>query len=106
MGKVDRTALPSPTNARSGLETPLVLARTILEQEVSNIWSELLSVDGIGVHDSFLELGGDSLRGVRMIHRMLSEFGVELKLEMLFEPETTIEWMANYISTSRVVYVI
>jgi acyl carrier protein len=101
IGKVDRIALPKPGNARPELETPLVFARTPMEQEVSNIWSKLLSVRGIGAYDSFLDLGGDSLLAIQIINRIRSKFGVELKIEMFFQRETTIEWMANYISTSR-----
>ena len=68
-GKVDRRALPTPTTSRPELETPYVAPSNEVEQQIADIWAELLDVDDIGIHDNFFELGGDSLTAMRMILR-------------------------------------
>ena len=64
-GKLDRAALPQPElrGPRAAESTP---PRTALERRLAGVWSEVLDVDGIGVHDDFFALGGNSLRAVRV----------------------------------------
>jgi lauroyl/myristoyl acyltransferase/acyl carrier protein len=68
-GKVDRRALPAPATTRPELGTPFVAPGNDLEQQIADIWAELLGVDDIGIHDNFFELGGDSITAMRMILR-------------------------------------
>jgi amino acid adenylation domain-containing protein len=70
-GKVDRGALPAPdTRAAATPGTPAaaghVPPRTPEEQAFAEVWSQVLGVDGIGVHDDFFHLGGDSIRAVQL----------------------------------------
>lgn len=48
---------------RPDLETPYASPRTLWQRKLAELWSDLLGVDRVGVHDSFFELGGDSLQG-------------------------------------------
>lgn len=66
-GKIDRRALPLPDSNRPHLDTPFVAPRTDLEQQICQIWAEILEVDEIGTDDDFFELGGDSLNAMRMV---------------------------------------
>ncbi len=77
-GKVDRNALPAPPRSRPSLETEYVAARTPVEERLVAIWGETLDVDGIGVDDDFQQLGGDSLRAMRLVSRVLETFDVKL----------------------------
>jgi amino acid adenylation domain-containing protein len=52
-GKVDRKALPEPSSARPELEKQYVAPSTPTEQELVEIWRELLRLDQVGVHDNF-----------------------------------------------------
>jgi amino acid adenylation domain-containing protein len=65
-GKVDRRLLPLPTFTRPELDTPFVAPRSELEQQIADIWAELLELDEVGVEDNFFELGGDSILAMRM----------------------------------------
>jgi acyl carrier protein len=69
------------TPAARAYEAP----RTPLEEEVARIWSEMLGVERIGVHDNFFILGGHSLLATRVIARLREAFQVELPLRALFE---------------------
>ncbi|MFP2933503.1 non-ribosomal peptide synthetase, partial [Pyxidicoccus sp. 3LG] len=91
-GKVDRKALPAPeTDARS--ERPKVAPRNETEQQLVSIFSELLGVSGIGIHDDFFELGGHSLLATRAAARINSTFDMELPVRTLFD-NTTVENLA------------
>ncbi|HTQ07991.1 MAG TPA: SDR family NAD(P)-dependent oxidoreductase [Polyangiaceae bacterium] len=58
------------------------------EQRMAAIWSELLGVDGIGVHDDFFELGGHSLLATRVLARVDQTFGARLTLRDIFDAPT------------------
>ena len=56
--------------------------------DLAAIWSDVLSLDEVGVHDSFFDLGGHSLL-LPTMHRLLEErVGVTLKLVELFRFST------------------
>ena len=87
-GKVDVRALPAPGQGRSELETPFVSPRTPVEHSLAEIWSEVLDLDQVGIHDNFLELGGDSLLASQVISLVIKTFQVEVSLRSLFETPT------------------
>lgn len=82
---------PITTYARPSLRVAYVAPRTPAEQSIAEIWSELLGIDRIGAHDSFLELGGDSLLAVRLISRLRDVFNQNLPLRLIFEASTVAE---------------
>ncbi len=82
-GKVDRRALPHPHKQRL-LTAPAVPPKTQSEIMLVAIWKDLLGLDQIGVDDSFLELGGDSLQLMRMINRVRHTFGREILIADFF----------------------
>ena len=87
-GKLDRRGLPAPERLRPNLDVPFAVARTPIEEELVRIWAEVLDLEQIGVHDPFLELGGNSLLATSVISRVLTAFQVELPLRTLFESPT------------------
>jgi amino acid adenylation domain-containing protein len=87
-GKVDRRALPVPPGDRSDVEDRYVAPRNATEELLARIWSEVLRVKRVGIHDDFFELGGDSLIAVRGLYRIRESLQVELPLRMLFENQT------------------
>jgi len=90
-GKVDRKALPDPDNGRPELDTAYVAPSTAVEKALAEIWSEVLSVDRVGVHDSFFDLGGHSLAATRVISQVIKKFKLELPLQALFQAPTIAE---------------
>jgi len=86
-GKIDRGALPIPSNGRPQLAATLVAPRTAVEERLLEMWERLLNVRPIGVTDNFFELGGDSLLAARLSVELSREFGREIFYEqMLSEP--------------------
>jgi amino acid adenylation domain-containing protein len=87
-GKVNRLALPEPDDARPQLSVSYTTPRNEIEQRLAEIWSEVLRVNGIGVHDNFFELGGNSLQATQVVSRVRNEFKIEMPLRTLFERPT------------------
>ncbi|HEY3567955.1 MAG TPA: phosphopantetheine-binding protein, partial [Thermoanaerobaculia bacterium] len=75
-------------HTRPDLATPYVAPRSDLEERVAAVWRQVLGVAEVGVHDSFLELGGDSLLATRLMSRLREELAVELPMERLFAQPT------------------
>jgi amino acid adenylation domain-containing protein len=75
-GKTDRRALPDPfaTQVSSAREAPA----TATETTIAGIWREILGVSEVGRHDTFFDLGGHSLLGVRMLVAVERALGVAL----------------------------
>ena len=96
-GKIDRKALPIPGQARPELNTPFVAGRIPLEKDLAQIWREVLELDEIGIHDNFLDLGGNSLAATRIVSRVIAKFQIEIPLRTLFQSPTVAE-MAAVIS--------
>ena len=85
-GKLDRRALPDPDLKRHR-DAPLA-PRTPYEEALVEIWSEVLGLEDIGVHDAFFDLGGHSLRAMQVMSRIRRAFDRDLPLRTLFEAST------------------
>lgn len=84
-GKINRGALPSPARLRPALQTPFVAPRSPAEVKMARLWAEVLCLDEAGVHDPFFELGGDSLRAMTLVSRILNVFHVALSVRALLD---------------------
>ncbi|HKV09539.1 MAG TPA: amino acid adenylation domain-containing protein, partial [Thermoanaerobaculia bacterium] len=93
--KVDRRALPAPE--RRGGADRFAAPRNPLEERLAALWSELLGVEPVGVHDDFFTLGGHSLLATRLLFHIQGSLGVELRLRDLFE-EPTVAGLAARIA--------
>ncbi len=94
-GKVDRKALPAPDGpverGEGGAErTP---PRNPAESALARIWSDVLRIGEIGVHDSFFELGGDSILSIQIVSRA-REAGLRITPRQIFEHRTIAELAA------------
>jgi len=87
-GKVNRRALPKPGKARPGLGTAYVRPRNRIEEQLVAVWAEVLSIDGIGVLDNLLDLGGHSLALSSIISRVRLKIDSQIPASALFECST------------------
>jgi amino acid adenylation domain-containing protein len=99
-GKLERTALPEPDNARPALAVPLVRPRNSIEAQLAKIWAEVLGMDDFGIHDNFFDLGGHSLAATRVVSRVIENFQLDLSMKFLFDSPTVAE-MALVISQNK-----
>ncbi|AVP97134.1 hypothetical protein C7S18_07980 [Ahniella affigens] len=82
-GKVDRKALPKPDMQRpsQAFEAPV----TDTERLLATLWCQLLKIDQVGRHDSFFDLGGNSLVAMQLASRLRIDHGIELSIRDVFE---------------------
>ncbi|OXZ30943.1 non-ribosomal peptide synthetase, partial [Finegoldia magna] len=86
-GKVDKKKLQKPeTKSKDNI----VLPRTEMEKNVSMIWEEVLNISPISVKDSFMNLGGDSIKMVKVLSEMTKILGIKISFKE-FIKENSIE---------------
>ncbi|QDE72517.1 non-ribosomal peptide synthetase [Myxococcus xanthus] len=83
-GKVDRRALPTPDPASAAAPAA---PHSEVEATLVSLWREVLSVERVGIHDDFFELGGDSILGLQIVTRARAQ-GIELSPKQLFQNPT------------------
>ena len=92
-GKIDREALPQPNEChlpKSGYEPP----KTKTEKSLAALWREVLNVKKISRANNFFDLGGHSLKAIRLLTRLNREFRVDLPLKEVFLHPTLSEQAA------------
>ncbi|MEV0537923.1 amino acid adenylation domain-containing protein, partial [Kitasatospora sp. NPDC050463] len=85
-GKTDRRALPAP-DLEAFTASRYTAPRTPLEERIAAIWAEVLGLAQAGVEDSFFDLGGDSIRAVRLVGAMRAT-GYDVSVRDVFEQRT------------------
>ena len=75
-------------HARPNLGSAFVAPRGEVEEKIARVWQEILGIEQVGAHDSFFELGGNSLVGLKVISRLKAELGGDLSAVHLFEGPT------------------
>lgn len=92
-GKLDARSLPSPGERAR----PFVAPRTPLEIALADIWRTVLNVEDVGIDDTFVDLGGDSLQAAQVLARASNAWGVDLPFEVL-QTAPTVALLAETIT--------
>ncbi|HSI49716.1 MAG TPA: amino acid adenylation domain-containing protein [Ideonella sp.] len=92
-GKLDRFALPAPSQDHLPATAANRLPRNPLEMQIAAIWAALLGLEGFGIDENFFDLGGDSFKAVRAVRSI----GRGLSVMDLFR-HPTVELLAGHIS--------
>jgi acyl carrier protein len=87
-GKIDRNALPAPTNEDLGPEQEYVAPRNPTEEIVAAIFVEVLQTEQVGILDNFFESGGHSLLVIQLVARLRETFQVEVPMKRIFDDPT------------------
>ncbi len=97
-GKIDRKALPDPVIDENELE--IVKPRNEIDKELIKIIEKMLQVDKVGINNTLLELGGDSLTAITLTTKVLSKFNVQLNIKDILS-NYTIKDMSDYIAENQ-----
>ncbi|MGW1108617.1 amino acid adenylation domain-containing protein [Streptomyces sp. NPDC002540] len=92
-GKVDRKALPVPDRGALRTGTEHVPPRTSTERTLAAIWSDVLGVEEIGVHDRFFDLGGHSLLMIKVLAAARAA-GLTVSVYRMYQHDTLIDLAA------------
>ncbi|MEQ1852468.1 MAG: AMP-binding protein, partial [Chthoniobacteraceae bacterium] len=96
-GKLNHQLLPEPAADDSPDAGACIHPRTPVEQQLTELWTEVLGRKGFSVRDDFFLLGGHSLLALRMLAEIRSRFGVEVPARRLFETPT-VEGLGQFIA--------
>ncbi|WP_404479089.1 amino acid adenylation domain-containing protein [Sphingobacterium sp. ML3W] len=99
-GKVDRKSLPDPEEGVLGTGTEYVGARNAVESLLVSIWEEVLGRSGIGIHDNFFILGGDSIKSIQVVSR-LRQGGYGLGIQDILRFPTIFSLSGLVVALSR-----
>ena len=91
-GKLDQKALPE---MKLQSDSEYILPRTTQEQALVEALKDVLSLDTISVKDHFFELGGDSIKAIRVVS-FLREIGYKITVQDIME-NSTVEEIASFI---------
>jgi aryl carrier-like protein len=86
-GKIDRHRLPAPGNSDyegPGFQTP----RSPKESAIAALWAGILGLERVGRDDNFFDLGGNSLKAVRMLTRLRQQHNDVVTLGTLLHRPT------------------
>src|SRR5581483_3914288 len=90
--KIDQHALLAFARTHTASDEAFAAPRTTTEQILAEIWSDVLSLERVGIDANFFALGGHSLAVTRVMARVRAIFGAELPLESLFSSPTIREF--------------
>ena len=103
-GKVDKKRLPQPSVIRIS-HTTFKEAKSEVERQIVAIWSKVLRLEKVGLHDNFFDLGGNSLLMSEMYVQLKQMKSLDIDREALANLKlvdlykyTTVELIVNYLS--------
>ncbi|MFD9574170.1 AMP-binding protein [Streptomyces sp. NPDC059982] len=85
-GRVDRTALPEPAFDDGTHRAP----RNDTERILTGLFADVLELDRVGIDEDFFDLGGNSLRAIRLVGLIRTELKQEVSIRKLFAARTVI----------------
>jgi len=99
-GKVDRQALPDPEIHQSPLKNIDLPSWGDVEKAVIEAWRRVLKIDRVGLNDNFFDIGGNSLKIIRLSSSLTSIFKREISVPLLFR-YPTISVLVRYLSGEK-----
>ena len=82
-GKIDSKALPSPEVLQ---RVPSVLYG--LEKHLADLWCKQLGLQDVGIDENYFDLGGDSIRVIKLAAMIHRELDIKLGLSAFFAANT------------------
>jgi amino acid adenylation domain-containing protein len=95
-GKVARSALPEPKGIS---DEEHIAPKDDIEEALCRIWEELLEIEKVGIKDNYFQLGGDSIKAIRLLSSINQKLDGHLKIADLFVNQT-IETLSAVIRLS------
>lgn len=96
IGLAEQLGLTAAAPAQDS-ESEYAPPRTALEIALAAVWAETLGLDRVGVRNSFIQLGGDSILATLLLARVSDTFAVHVPIISLFEEASTVEGMAQAV---------
>jgi thioesterase domain-containing protein/acyl carrier protein len=92
--------LPNSMYQRRNISTEYTAPKSDVEKTLVQVWQKFFTIEQVGIHDDFFELGGDSLKATTIIDLVHRDLGVRVPLSEMFKTPT-IRHLAHYIRTAE-----
>ena len=99
-GKVNLRAFPAPGASGLANTAAYVGPETETEHLVAGVWGEVLGLEKVGVLDNFFDIGGNSLKIIRVSSRLKEELKREIPVMKIFEYPTVREF-SRYLQAGK-----
>ncbi|WP_306352330.1 non-ribosomal peptide synthetase [Flavobacterium sp. '19STA2R22 D10 B1'] len=98
-GKIDKNALLKIEENKLEKVNLYTGPRNEIEEKLIEIWADILKIEPgeISIHANFMDLGGHSLKVIRVIARIQKEFGIKINIQKFFD-NPILEVIAENIS--------
>jgi len=99
-GKIDRKALQKIERSARLEDTEYVPPRNQVEEKLVKLWKSELGLDRVGIKDNYFNIGGDSIKSIRLINLVNESLAVNFKIVDLYE-NSTIEELAAKVNPAQ-----
>jgi iturin family lipopeptide synthetase A len=99
-GKVDKKSL-EVLGKQLTLDSVRVPPRSEIEKKLAGIWSELLQVDEVGIHDNFFDLGGNSMGVILLSNKLKEALNTDIPVAAFYR-YVTIHSFVQYLTEEEV----
>lgn len=96
LSRTNRSGGDAARFSRPELDSDYAPPRDATEKTLAELWAKLLGVEGVGIRDSFFDLGGHSLIAVRLFNEIGDKFKIDLPMSVLMQ-SPTIEALATLV---------
>lgn len=95
-GKIDRKALPDPEDRLQSTVAAYVAPVMEAERIMADIWGRVLGIREVGIRSSFFELGGDSIKILRVMTELRKELDLNIQISDIYK-HNTIEDILHHV---------
>ncbi len=95
-GKVNYKSLPDPLSSLAQ-KREYAAPTTELESRLAEVWAAVLELEQVGLNDEFSEIGGDSIKAVRLANQINQRLETSLQIADIYTHQTVKE-LAVFIS--------
>ena len=87
---------------RRSASAPADAPRSPLEQQLAQMWANLLGLPSVGIHQNFFDLGGHSLLAVQLLSLVRQTFDLDLSLKVVYSGDFTVAELAKAIELREI----
>lgn len=98
-GKVDRKVLLLQQSENYGTSEQYLAPGNNIEKQMADIWENVLGIDRVGVNDKFIDIGGDSMKAIR-ISMECEKQGIKISVTDIFSYRTISKIVKNIESSN------
>ena len=81
-GKVDKSALPEPKKSSQRPKGKFIPPKNDTEKKIAQIWQKILGIKKISMNDDFFEIGGNSIKAIKVIQEINKAFRISLIMKI------------------------